>query len=373
MTDMSEARPMFSFSAIEFFAGSGLVTEALFPFFQIVWANDISAKKAITYTANHGDEHFVFGDIKTICGSQIPNATLAWASFPCQDLSLAGKIKGIHASRSGLVWEWLRVVDELRETPPILVAENVTGLISAKGGANYSDLHNALSDRGYNVGPLLIDAKKFLPQSRPRIFVVAVKKYVPIERTTSDVPSWAQKSQNIRDLSKKLNDWVFWKIKEPDSKKIEIDDCIEYDAPFPKKEWQEHNLSLIDENSMENFLSSPRSIATGYKRVRDGRQALEIRYDGVAGCLRTPGGGSSKQFLIFKTPERLKIRFLTAREAARLMGAPDSYKLPGTYLDGYMAMGDAVALPAARHLTKYLLYPLAEAVKKHVSKNREAV
>ncbi len=101
---------------------------------------------------------------------------------------------------------------------------------------------------------------------------------------------------------------------------------------------------------------------------------MEIRFDGIAGCLRTPEGGSSCQFLVLRTPEgKLKTRLLTVRETARLMGAPDSYRLPGTndsfqipgtYHDGYKAMGDAVAVPVARFLAAKLLAPMAENLNK---------
>ena len=86
----------------EFFAGSGLVAYGLRGMFAPVWANDISEQKAAVYEANFGCERFVLDDIKNIKGADLPFAHLSWASFPCQDLSLAGSIGGIHASRS--VW-----------------------------------------------------------------------------------------------------------------------------------------------------------------------------------------------------------------------------------------------------------------------------
>jgi DNA (cytosine-5)-methyltransferase 1 len=86
---------------------------------------------------------------------------------------------------------------------------------------------------------------------------------------------------------------------------------------------------------------------------------LEIRFDGLAGCLRTPEGGSSRQTLVVVNNGQISTRLLTVREAARLMGAPDSFKLPGSYNDGYRAMGDAVAVPVTRWLARHLLAPLA--------------
>ncbi len=149
-------------------------------YFQPAWANDICAKKAAVYTANHGNDHFHLGSVSNVKGTDLPSASLAWASFPCQDLSLAGLADGIHASRSGLVWEWLRIIDEMPARPPVLVAENVAGLVSAAGGEYYRTLHQALAVRGYVVGAMLINAARWVPQSRPRIFVVAVDAEIAI-------------------------------------------------------------------------------------------------------------------------------------------------------------------------------------------------
>ncbi|MGH9933039.1 MAG: DNA cytosine methyltransferase, partial [Pyrinomonadaceae bacterium] len=113
---------------------------------------------------------------------------------------------------------------------------------------------------------------------------------------------------------------------------------------------------------------------TAYKRTRPdetGRkvQRLEIRFDGVAGCLRTPNGGSSRQTVILVNERKVRSRLMTVRECARLMGAPDTYKLPGSYNDGYRAMGDAVAVPVTRWLTRHLLAPLADRSRSARAKN----
>jgi DNA (cytosine-5)-methyltransferase 1 len=103
---------------------------------------------------------------------------------------------------------------------------------------------------------------------------------------------------------------------------------------------------------------------TAYRRTRPDEygqkvQRLEIRFDGLAGCLRTPDGGSSRQTVIIVDKGVVRSRLITIRECARLMGAPDSYKVEGSYNDGYRAMGDAVAVPVTRWLAQHLLGPLA--------------
>ena len=94
------------------FAGSGLVSCGLSDSFRSVWANDVSERKARVYRANFDPQVLHVGDIADVKGSKLPAASLSWASFPCQDLSLAGNIEGIYSERSGLVWQWLRVLDE---------------------------------------------------------------------------------------------------------------------------------------------------------------------------------------------------------------------------------------------------------------------
>jgi len=109
------------YSALDFFAGSGLVSEGLSPYFETIWANDICAKKTAVYVSNFGSDHFLLKSIEKVSGKELPKADLAWASFPCQDLSLAGKMSGLESGdRPALFWEWLRVLDEMPDSkrPP---------------------------------------------------------------------------------------------------------------------------------------------------------------------------------------------------------------------------------------------------------------
>jgi len=341
----------------EFFAGSGLVAYGLRGLFCPIWANDISNKKAAVYSANFCDKHFVLDDIKNIHGASLPHAHLSWASFPCQDLSLAGSLGGINASRSGLVWEWLRILREMPERPAILLVENVVGLLSANSGENYAKLHYALLDLGYKSGAILIDAVHFVPQSRPRVFVIAVKRDIAIPQCLQDVkPNWLH-NKVASDLGKSLPGWIWWRAETPLKRSAQLADLIDFSLPYDKDDV----LRLIPPHHKEKLDARDSVVATGYRRTRHGKQCLEVRFDGIAGCLRTPEGGSSKQFLIVKRNGELHARILSPREAARLMGAPDSFILPDSKNDGYRAMGDAVAMPVATFVGRAFLLRLAEA------------
>lgn len=349
---------------LDFFAGSGLVTEGLKFSFKPVWANDICEKKAAVFTANHPDEKFVRAPIQKINGADLPEAVLSWASFPCQDLSLAGNQKGITSARSGLVWEWLRVMDEMPKTPPLIVAENVVGLISGAKGANYRRLHEALVERGYKVGVVLINAAHWVPQSRPRVFIVGVTRSLNVGSYAGNGPNWAH-STAIVNAARGLDHWVWWSLPEPVATKPGLEKIVDWGAPCDPLEKSKHILGLIPEKHRSKMEFSARlgmKVFPGYRRIRNGKQVLELRFDGLAGCLRTPNGGSSRQVLVFKKDGRFCTRLLTVRETARLMGVRDSYQLPGSYNDGYWAMGDAVAVPSVKFLANYLLEPLANSV-----------
>jgi DNA (cytosine-5)-methyltransferase 1 len=353
-------------TCLDFFAGSGLVAEGLKCFFQTVWANDICEKKAKVFCANHDTKVFHHGSIEDVKGGDLPQALLSWGSFPCQDLSLAGKMSGLSSSRSGLVWQWLRVMDELPSRPPISVAENVIGLISVANGEHYRKLHNALVERGYKVGAVVIDASYWVPQSRKRVFVIAVEAGIPTCQFETDHPIWCHPASIVR-AAEGLKGWVWWNLPTPPTKKKKLDDLIDFAAPCDDSEKQERLLSMVPDKHREKMIAASkngRAVFPGYKRIRHGQQVLELRFDGIAGCLRTPEGGSSRQFLVIKDNGSFRTRLLTVREAAALMGAPNNYKLPGTYNDGYRAMGDAVAVPVSRYLAENLLSPIAELIKK---------
>ena len=104
-------------------------------------------------------------------------------------------------------------------------------------------------------------------------------------------------------------------------------------------------------------------VGTIYRRTRPNErgvkvQRAEVRFDAVAGCLRTPRGGSSRQTILTVHGTRVRSRLLSAREAARLMGLPDTYRLPNNYNDAYHLAGDGVAVPVVRHLCENIFEPI---------------
>lgn len=363
------------FRALDFFAGSGLVRLGLDPEFQTIWANDNCPKKRAVYKSNFPVENVSPLSIEDVSGTDLPVADLAWASFPCQDLSLAGNLNGIKSgTRSGLFWEWVRILKEMKKAgklPPVLVAENVVGFVVADRGKHFRVAYEALRKLDYRVGALVTNAHLFLPQSRPRAFVIAVGGNIDLDGLIQRIPAEPfHPSGLIRSASvMRDNQWIWWSLPVPSGRTALFSDLCERDAPCdPASKTRDLRamLSPLNKAKLDKAIRSKTFLAgTGYRRTRPtetgGRiQRLELRFDGVAGCLRTPEGGSSRQVVLIVDRGEVRSRLMTVRECARLMGAPDTYTVPGSYNDGYRAMGDAVAVPVTRWLTRHLLSPLAE-------------
>ncbi len=367
--DLSLVEPL---TFLDFFAGAGLVRLGLEPSWSCAWANDIDSRKQEIYEAQFGPENFVLGDVAGIRTDSLPAGTdMAWASFPCQDLSLAGWRKGIKAERSGTYWEFWRLMrDSLGEgdRPPIIVIENVVGMLYGK---DFPILCESLAALGMQFGPLVIDARQFLPQSRPRVFVVAVDSRVDCSLLVNeevDEAPWftkAAKSAHTKIPATLRDSWRWWKLPEPSTTIPPVEDIIE-ETPT-SVEWHEPKetkrllamMTDVNSEKTERAIERGRSVGFIYKRIRQGVQRAEVRFDGVAGCLRTPQGGSSRQIVLVIDDGSIKSRLLSPREAARLMGVPDSFWLPSKYNDAYRAIGDGVAVPVVRWLSDQLLVHLA--------------
>lgn len=366
----------------EFFAGGGMVRAGLGSKWECLFANDIDAVKSVSYLNNWGAESLVVADINSIKTDQLPDARadLAWASFPCQDLSVAGNMRGMGAStRSGVFWSFWRVISSLAAAgrePWIIGLENVVGWLKARNGLDFAGVCEMMSIEGYQIGAVLLDASWFLPQSRPRVFLIGVHRDLKI-------PTWmrlpgpddAWHASPVIDAWKSLSPiaqqrWVWWRVQRPMGPGVKFENIME-DVPdgqgWDSLDKTSHILSLMDKVNLAKIesakASGSRVFGTLYRRVRTDKagirsQRAEVRFDGLAGCLRTPSGGSSRQGMLAVHGTKVRSRLITSREAARLMGLPDSYRLPLRINDAYHLLGDGVAVPVVRHLAERIFEPL---------------
>ncbi|WP_033919812.1 DNA cytosine methyltransferase [Sphingomonas sp. 37zxx] len=367
----------------EFFAGGGMARAGLGSDWQCVFANDFSEMKAKVYTDNWGAGHFHPGDIAAVSTENLPGrADLAWASFPCQDLSLAGGMRGLGdasataATRSGTFWPFWSLMTKLQDDkrgPRVIVLENVVGAITSKQGRDFEAICRVLADAKYRFGAMVVDAKWFLPQSRPRLFFVAIAQdqFVPghVIHAEHD-PLWHPASLRaaVGQLPKaSRKQWLWWKLPQPSARKLGLADLIEdeptgcaWHSPQQTKQLLAMMAPLHQQKLEAARATGAKRVGGVYKRTRLDhagvkRQRAEVRFDDIAGCLRTPAGGSSRQLIIVVEGRTTRSRLLSPREAARLMGLSDQYRLPDRYNDAYHVAGDGVCVPVVRHLERHLL------------------
>lgn len=353
----------------EFFAGSGLVSSALSKSFELKWANDFSEKKAQIFYQNHPSHLLVNKDLSTLSSRDIPAVDLAWASFPCQDLSLAGSLQGINGLRSGLVWTWIQQLEQHQSRPKVLVLENVTGLVSRKSGEDYILLHRKLSQLGYQVGVIELNASHWLPHSRPRVFVLCVDQSIDINSLVRSNPNWAH-SKAIQKVSAQLDGFVFWDLTQPRSNIPALRDIVDTDLQPSLKSNLSGYFSLSEKRQiLKDLRNSETGVFTAYRRTRNGKAIFEVRRDGVAGCLRTAKGGSSKQVVIYECKGKFVARYLLAQEACLLMGVPKEFQAQGSENQVYSAMGDAVAFPVVDYLrNKFLIKVFNECPQTRITR-----
>lgn len=121
-----------------------------------------------------------YGDITKINWSEVPDFDILTGGSPCQDLSIAGKRKGLDGERSGLFYEYLRAVREKK--PKYFIWENVKGALSSNKGWDFATVINEFSEAGYSLWWQVLNAKDFsVPQNRERIFVVGFRDGNPRE------------------------------------------------------------------------------------------------------------------------------------------------------------------------------------------------
>lgn len=369
-------------SFYEFFAGGGMARAGLGEGWRCLFANDFDHKKTETYRANWGSDILHEGDVRTVSLAQIPeNADLIWGSFPCQDLSLAGAGAGLNGARSGSFWPFWRLVKELNQAqrvPKLIVLENVCGALSARGGKDFIQLCAALAQENYRFGALVLDAALFVPQSRPRLFIIALAQDAPLPADLINSHALAPfHSQGVQKIYAQLpqelrTHWLWWALPTPKAQALSLLAVIEEqpkDVVWHSVAQTQTLINLMNTLHQEKIhqaqCSGQRWVGALYRRTRIENgvkvQRAEVRFDGLVGCLRTPSGGSSRQYILLIEGKNIRSRLLSARETARLMGLSENYILPAVYSTAYHLTGDGVVAPVVRHIAAHLLEPLIQA------------
>jgi DNA (cytosine-5)-methyltransferase 1 len=371
----------------EFFAGIGLVREGLRGSgWSCLYANDLDPKKRQLYEGRFGDEgHFHLGDVwdtgavvERIAGRPF----LATASFPCVDLSLAGHGRGFEGAHSSTFFGFVRALEALGDRRPLAVLlENVAGFVTSSGGRDFEAAARALAGLGYRLDAFLLDAIWFVPQSRPRVFVVGVRDDLDRALAARRSPAgwmadaWTRRveaaDRRVRPprLVERMRSidlptgWAAFDVPAPRRKPPHIAELVDLDD---HQDWWDaaavakHHAMMSDLHraKIDATLASGASfVGTIYRRRRAGATRAEVRFDGVAGCLRTPRGGSGKQIVVAVDRGELRMRWMSAREYARLQGAPD-FPLGSNTIQNLFGFGDAVCVPVLQWIDEHVLSPV---------------
>lgn len=363
----------------EFFAGIGLVGLALErQGWAVAFANDIDPKKFEMFADNFPNHaaRYKLADIHALSAADAPTVTLATACFPCTDLSLAGRRNGLEGRQSGALLGFLRVLREMGgRRPPLAMLENVAGFLTCRGGKDFRTALGALNELGYAVDAFLLDAVRFVPQSRPRLFVVGASSGAPRDDSLIEPRRCPESSLRPAALARFIRreasvEWRIMDLPEPPAHGGALSEILE-DLPDDSNEWwsRERVDYLLSQMSprhahlvRERIGQASYSYGTAFRRMRHGRSMAELRIDGVAGCLRTPRGGSSRQILARMGKGTVAARHLTARECARLQGVPDSYKINVPKNQALFGFGDAVCVPVIEWIAQHCLNAVAEQI-----------
>ncbi len=333
------------------------------------------------------EAHFELGDVHDVNPDTLPNVTLATASFPCNDLSLAGSRQGLAGQHSSAFWGFVGAMKGMgNRRPPFVLLENVAGFLSSNDGNDFRDACLALNDLGYAVDAFIIDASWFVPQSRQRLFLVGKReKRKVVEQTGEDTSKFYQSQCRPAVLADFIlwHPEIRWSIRTlPTIRKVQstLQDILE-ELPLNSAYWWNKQRAeyLLNQMSPKHRAIADKMIAgkeitsgTVFRRVRNGRSMAELRTDGVAGCLRTPRGGSGRQILFVAGKGRYAARLVTPTECARLMGA-DGYKITAPLNKALFGFGDAVCVPVIRWIAENYLTPsLKELHAVEIQKNRYA-
>lgn len=358
-------------SFAEFFAGIGLMRMGLERAgWRAAFANDIEEDKWAMYRDHFGDKgEFVLGDVHVLCADKLPSVGLATASFPCNDLSLAGARNGLAGAQSSAFWGFIEVLSKMgTRRPQMVLLENVTGFLSSNEGNDFRDALLALNRLGYEVDAFIVDASRFVPQSRQRLFVVGTRSQTV--SVLNDSPRFFESEARPPALADFImwNADINWRLRPLPPlpvRQLALADVVEELSPNSAMWWsRERSEYLLNQMSPKHRTVAEKMIqgeqityGTVFRRIRNERSMAELRTDGIAGCLRTPRGGSGRQILFAAGRKRFAVRLLTPRECARLMGA-DDFNICVPLNQALFGFGDAVCVPVVEWIARHYLNPV---------------
>lgn len=345
------ANPNADFKFIDLFAGIGgirLAFEAIGG--ECVFTSEWDSYAQRTYMANFGGQHPINGDITKIPADEIPDHDVLLGGFPCQPFSIAGVSKknalgrahGFADETQGtLFFDVARIIAAKR--PKAFMLENVKNLQSHDKGRTFDVILRTLRDElGYQVFAKVIDGAHFVPQHRERIIIVGFRDPVAFDWGMVDLPAKG---------THKLAEIIHKKTVEPS---LDSDGSSYYDHAKRRvldKYTLTDKLWLYLQNYKKKHAAAGNGFGFGLVTPDSVTRTLSARYykDGSE--------------ILFSQGAKKNPRRLTPRECARLMGFPDTFKIPVSDTRAYKQFGNSVVVPVMQAVALALQPLIVDAVQ----------
>ncbi len=313
---------------IDLFAGIGGFRLALESFgLKCVFSSESNKYAQETYLANF--DEIPHGDITKIDSNIIPKHDVLCAGFPCQAFSISGKRLGFEDTRGTLFLEIARIAKHHK--PKVIFLENVKNLVRHDNGKTLQTVKNILKGLDYNVFCKVLNASNFgVPTARERIYILAFRKSLNV--SNFEFPKPKPQFVSLKQLL--------------DNEDLTSEYVINRQDVFFK-------TKHLDKNILDEFPNKPVQIGI----INKGGQGERIYHeDGHAITFSANGGGVAS-----KTGAYLidgKIRKLSPRECARIMGFPEDFKIPVSDAQAYKQFGNTVAIPIVQAVFDQVLKTL---------------
>ena len=313
-----------------------------------------------TYNANFGEDHQIYGDITQISEDQIPDHDVLLAGFPCQPFSLAGVSKknalgrphGFACATQGtLFFDVARIIAAKR--PAAFLLENVKNLLSHDKGNTFKVIQATLREElGYHIFFKVLDGAHFVPQHRERIIIVGFRESVPFD--------WDSIPLGLQGMHRKP---ILGDILHPQNgSEVDLDEG-RFTQPCGKV-----LKKYILTNNLWNYLQT---YADKHRAKGNGFGFGLVKADQTTRTLSARYYKDGSEILIDRGP-RKNPRRLTPRECARLMGYPETFRIPVSDTRAYKQFGNSVVVPLIAHVGK-LMAPWVMAIKSCAASDRDSV
>lgn len=333
-----------SFDFIDLFAGIGGIRKA---FEQVggrcVFTSEWDSYAQKTYAENYRDGHTIAGDITQVDAGSIPDHDVLLAGFPCQPFSIAGvskknalgKAHGFACETQGtLFFDVARIINTKR--PRAFLLENVKNLLSHDKGRTFDVIRRTLSEElGYHIHYRVIDGAHFTPQHRERILIVGFREPVAFDFDALPMPPKGERKLgeilHRIDGTEPVLEWDEGRFFDHKTKRVPdkytlTDNLWRYLQNYAEKHRAKGNgfgFGLVTQDSVTRTLSA--------RYYKDGSEILVYQGEG-------------------KNPRRL-----TPRECARLMGFPDTFRIPVSDTQAYILFSQAAVVPLVEYVAKLMM------------------